>query len=267
MVEAIHRQLDRCDVCGSKTHKKDLVYTQVRYLKPLGSNYFDYSYYDGTFWANDGNATEQSESKGLGPDSEDCRAKIASDNTITEIKGSKTFLLDTSPTTFYTASSVDISGFTSLCFGVYVGPYHDNDDPAEITVSIGNCNSDASVLYELREVTGIRNGRHIWVHSDIADLNANVTTSAAYFYVKVSATSDEDFYFWVDWFQLEKDAERPGAFISTSGSSDALTSETKVMRSAKVCHNCRERLTLESEQYGRPRFDFEDPIEYDIQEF
>ena len=222
MVEAIHRQLDRCDMCGKKTHKKDLVYTQFRKLKPMGSNYFDYSYYDGTFWVNDGNATEQSEAKGLGPDAEDCRAKIASDNTITEIRGSKTFLLDTSPTTFYTASSIDISSFSSLCFGVYVGPYHDNDDPAEITVSIGNCNSDASVLYELKEVTGIRNGRHIWVHANLqttqtvtvddvdtelvtqeSELNSNVTTTAAYFYVKVSATSTEDFYFWVDWFQLE----------------------------------------------------------------
>lgn len=261
---AIHRQLDRCDVCGRKIHRKDLVRTQARYNRPQGNNYFTYSYYDGTFWTNDGNCTLQSQAMGLGPDAEDARVKIASDNTTTEIRGSKTFLLDTSPSTIYTASTVDISGFTSFVFGVYVGQYHANDDPAVMTIEIGNMSGVGS-LYELKETT-TRSGKHVWVTANVADLDSNVVPAAAYFYVRVSATSTEDFYFWVDWMQLEKDATRPGPFISTNGSTNDYTVEKKVMTSAKVCNRCKEDLTRESQKYGRPRVEVEPPIDDEFQE-
>lgn len=267
----IHRQLDRCDVCGTKIHKMDLVRTQVRYNRPEGNNYFTYSYYDGTFWTNDGTVTKQSNDWGLGPDSEDARVRIGSESgftdtiTTTEIGGAATFLLDSSPAIIYTGSSTDISAYTSFVFGVYVGQYHANDDQAEMTVEIGNCNSDASSTYSLKSET-IRAGKHIWVRANIADLDANVDTSAAYFYIKVTASSDEDYYFWVDWMQLEKDASRPGAFINTSGSALAYTTDQKLLTTAKVCPDCKEYLLRESEQYGRPRQEVEPPVQEEAQE-
>ena len=39
MVDAIARQLDRCDICGRKVHKKDLVRTNIDTLAVGGSNY------------------------------------------------------------------------------------------------------------------------------------------------------------------------------------------------------------------------------------
>ncbi len=263
-VRAIHRQLDRCDVCGKKIHRKDLVRTQARYNRPQGNNYFLYSSYDGSFWVNDGNSTLQTQAMGLGPDSEDARVKIASDNTTTQIRGSKTFLLDTSPSITYTASSTDISSFTSFVFGVYVGQYHANADPAVLTVEIGNCDATIENLYALREVT-TRSGRHVWASANIADLNLGVTPATAYFYVRVSATSSEDFYYWIDWMQLEKNASRPGAFISTSGSALDYTTDKKMMTSVKVCNRCKEQLTTESER-GRPRQEAEPPIYDEFQE-
>ena len=267
----IHRQLDRCGVCGTKIHKMDLVRTQVRYNRPEGNNYFLYSYYDGSFWDNDGTVTLQSSPWGLGPDSEDARLRIGNESgfsdtiTTTEIGGSKTFLLDSSPAIIYTASSTDISGFTSFVFGVYVGQYHANDDQAEMTVEIGNCNSDASTTYSLKSET-IRAGKHIWVAANVADLDSNVDSSATYWYVKVTASSDEDFYFWVDWMQLERNASKPGHFISTSGAAEAYATEQKLLTTAKVCPDCKEYLLLESEQYGRPRQEVEPPVQEETQE-
>ena len=267
----IHHILDFCEVCGRKIHRKNLVRTQVRYNRPEGSNYFTYSSYDGTFWTNDGTVTQQSTDMGLGPDSNYARCRVEDNETglaaltLTEINGTKTFLLDSSPAIFYTASSTDISSFTKFVFGVHVGQYHANADQAEITVEIGNCNSDATVTYALREAT-IRSGYHMWTAVNVADLDSNVDTSAAYFYVKITATSSEDFYFWIDWFQLEKDADRPGAFISTSGSTLDYTTEQKLLTTAKVCPSCREYLLLESEQYGRPRREIEPPVQEESQE-
>lgn len=262
---AIHRQLDRCDICGRKVHIKDLVRTEFNYLRPAGTNYFDYSYYDGTFWVEDGNITQQSGDWCVGPDGEDARVKISLDNTTTEVYGSKTFLLDSSPAIIYTASSVDISGWTNFCLGVYVGQYHQNEDPAEISVEIGNCNSDASTTYSLATRT-TRSMRHCWVTANVADLDSNVDPSSTYWYVKITASSDEDFYFFIDWMQLEKDAARPGAFISTAGATEDLAAETRVWRVQKTCKRHREPLFIDSEKYGRPRQEVELPIDYESQE-
>lgn len=261
---AIHRQLDRCDVCGKKIHRKDLVRTQVRYNRPEGNNYFPYSYYDGTFWVTDGRCSLHTENMGWGPDSEDFRAKIGSDNTVTEIKGAKTFLLVSSPSVIY-SGGVDISSFTSFVFGIYVGQYHANADPAILTVTIGNCDAWGESQYPLRSVTTL-SGRHIWVYAKIADLDPNVTPATAYFYAKVAATSSEDFYFWIDWMQLEKNAIRPGSFINTNGEALSYTTEAKRLTTAKVCNRCKEQLTRESQKRGRPRVETEIDIEMENQE-
>jgi hypothetical protein len=267
MPQAIHRQLDRCDICGKKIHRKDLVRTQARYNRPQGNNYFQYSSYDGTFWAIAANCTAHSEDMGFGPDAEDCRAKISSSNTLTEIKGAKTFLLTTSgePAIIYTTESTDISAFTSFVFGIYVGQYHANEDPAVLTVEIGNCTSGASTLYELLETT-TRSGKHVWTSVNIADLDSNVDTSATYWYVRASATSSENFYFWIDWMQLEKDASRPGAFISTNGAAIDYTTDSKRLTTVKVCNRCKEQLTRESQKRGRPRVEVESDIDNEFQE-
>jgi hypothetical protein len=65
--------------------------------------------------------------------------------------------------------------------------------------------------------------------------------------------------------QLEKNASRPGAFISTGGATVDYTTERKMMTSVKVCNRCKEQLTTESAR-GRPRQEAEQPIYDEFQE-
>ena len=268
---AIHRQLDRCDVCGKKIHKKDLVRTNFRYNRPAGSNYFTYSRYDSTLWDLT-NLTASGNYDGLGPEGLNNRVRVGdgaaygSYETTTEIGGAPTFTL-TSPGKLATSSGVDCSDWTRLCFGLYVGAYHCNTDKLSMTVAIGVGASAGTTTTTLRTDT-IKQDKHIWASVDIDDLDSAIDSSDVYFWATITLddTPDDDFYVWVDWMQLEKDLSRPGAYLSTSGSAVDYTTEQELLTVVKVCPDHRERLQWKSEQWGRPRREVELPIDVDVQE-
>jgi hypothetical protein len=286
IVPAIHRQLDRCDLCGKKIHKKDLVYTNVRYNRPQGMNYFTYSRYNSALWSMT-NLTATGSYDGFGPNDHGNRVKVGhgaaygSYETTTEQGGAPTFTFDETSESgegkVYTSSAVDCSTWTSLVFGLYIGPYHDNrvgsdyDSAVEtstMTVAIGVGASSGVKTQTLRTVTGVKSGRHVWAKLNLADLNAAITDSTVYFWVSItfSPTPTGDFKIWFDWMQLEKNASVPGAYIETIGSALDYTTEAKLMTVLKVCPDHREQLLSEREQFGRPRQEVELPIDSDIQE-
>ena len=71
----IARQLDRCDLCGKKVLKKDLVITNFRYNRPAGSNYFIHSRYHTDLWSLT-NLTATGSYDGLGPQDHGNRVRV-----------------------------------------------------------------------------------------------------------------------------------------------------------------------------------------------
>ena len=199
--------------------------------------------------------------------------------TTTEVGGAPTFVVTSSASSgeVYTETGFDASSWTSFVVGGYFGIYHDNrvgsdwDDDVEnipISVSIGVGATSGATTQTLRTVSGIRSGRHIWAKCNVSDLDTSIDSSSVYFWATITldSTSVGDYKVWFDWFQCEKNASRPGAYISTSGSALDYSTEQKLMTVVKVCPDHRELLTLESERWGKPRWEVEDPIPSDIQE-
>lgn len=278
---AIHRQLDRCDICGRKVHKKDLVRTNVRYNRPEGSNYFTYSRYDSTLWGLT-NLTATGNYDCFGPNDHGNRVRVGegasygSYETTTEVGGAPSFTI-TSPGKVYTKTGFDASAWTSLVVGGYFGIFHDNRvgaayDAAKeniaATVAIGVGATSGATTQTLRTVSNVRSGHHVWATVNVSDLNPAITNSSVYFWATITldSTPTGTYKVWFDWLQCEKDATRPGAYISTAGSALDYSTEQKLMTVVKVCPEHRERLLLESEQFGRPRKEVEHPIPSDIQE-
>jgi hypothetical protein len=286
-VQAIHRQLDRCDLCGKKIHRKDLVYTNVRYNRPQGNNYFTYSRYNSSLWSI-ASLVATGNYDGFGPNDHGNRVKVGhgaaygSYETTTEHGGAPTFALSgitniSHSSRLYTSSAIDCSTWDSLVFGLYVGPYHDNRSgssydsdvfTSDMAVAIGVGESSGSLTQTLRTVYDVRSGRHVWAKLDMEDLDSAITSSSVYFCVsvKMDPIPTSTFKIWFDWMQLEKDATVPGAYIETSGSALDYTTEKKLMTVIKVCPDHREQLLSEREQFGRPRQEVELPIDSDIQE-
>ena len=278
---AIHRQLDRCDLCGRKIHRKDLVRTNVRYNRPEGSNYFTYSRYDSTLWDLT-NLTATGSYDAFGPQDHGNRVRVGegaaygSYEDTTEIGGSPTFTI-TSPGKLFTKTGFDASAWTSLVVGGHFGIYHDNrdgtgsDDDVEnipITVAIGVGATTGVTTQTLRTVSGIKSGMQVWAKLNLADLNAAISSADVFFWATITLDSTPvgNYKVWFDWMQCQKDLTRPGAYISTAGAALDYTSEQKLMTVIKVCPEHRDRLLLESEQWGRPRKEVEDPVPSDMQE-
>lgn len=256
MVEAIGRQLDRCDVCGKKTHKVDLVRTQVEFLAAAGSNYLSYSSYNATGWSTSGLTDKGVIS--IGPYADRARVSISDGNTATEILGSQTWSGDGH---LYTASSVDVSSWTSLVFAADVGPYHRSDN-RDLTIILSTCDASATVEDTLG-TWAINSDTRVWATINIASM----TRDSSALYLRLDVTPGTGEYWWADRFQLEKNATRPGTFVPTSGSTvDRVDTPSVTMR--KVCPSCRERVLSKTNRYGRGvenRTD--DPIAVHNQEF
>lgn len=254
---AIARQLDRCGVCGKKTHKKDLVRTQVRYKRPEGENHFSYSYYDGSFWTT--NATS-SGNISSGPEGDKERASVSLDNTVTSVFGSATFTGNNK--LFRSTTGVDVSDWTSLIFSAEVGPHFDTQ--AEMTIALGYCDTDGNNQTTLKTWTA-KSGRQVWATVNISSI-AGVSTSAVCFFINITGLDATDKYY-IDWLQLEKNRSTVGPYFRTSGTAySTRVYEAKLMTAPKVCQSCRETLLKESEQYGRPRTEVELPVPMDAQE-
>jgi len=256
MVKAIARQLDRCDVCGKKIHKRDLVLTNVDFLAVGGSNYFTYSSYNSSLWTID--TSSDGGVISIGPYADRARISVSDGNTLTEVQGSKTL---TGSGTVRTSSLVDVSSWDSMVFALDVGAYQQNTD-VEVAVAIGTCDSDGSNKVQAATFTANPSAR-AWAYI----LPTSITdSSAAYFYVTGTVSTGDSW--WIDRMQLIKNATglTGNAFIPTAGSTvDRVDTPSMTVR--KVCPLHRERLLSRTERYGKNAEQRTDePVAVDIQE-
>ena len=259
---AIARQLDRCDVCGTKIHKKDLVRTQIRFVKSEGTNYLLYSSYNSSFWSCDASDVD---TIGIGPHADDSRVSIALDNTVTQVYGSQTW---SGTGTFRSTTSVDLSSLTTFTFSCEVAPvcsYSSNVASLEaLTVAMGICDGDGNNKDLQRTWSGLLSQTRCWFNMDVADIASPLSSSGVYFYITV--TVDGTNYWLVDDLTVEGGKSKPTTFLKAAGAAVSNSADTKSMTVVKACKNCREPLLRESEQFGRPRTEHEAPIPSDSQE-
>jgi len=260
---ALAMQLDRCDVCGDKYHRADLVRTQVEFLNMKAENFFLYSSYDGTNWVVD--TASDAGSTSYGNRCDNARTTLDSDNDISYINGVQTwtgdgvFRLDV-------ITDLSLSSTYDLTFSAQVGPHEQNTSP-EMTVEMGITNNDGSVTQAIKTFT-IKGTTRVWFNEEVATLNGyGLGTGDYYFYLEIT----NDGSWWVDELQLELNVNslpgheqgRPENFVRTSGSfvsssiNDEL-SEQQLMTSRKVCKNCAEYILSKSERFGRTE---ESPID------
>ena len=257
MVEAIGRQLDRCDVCGKKVHKVDLVRTQVAFLAPAGSNYLTYSSYNASGWTADTMSASTSTSIGVYADRS--RVRTTDDNTSTGILGPTTW---DGAGTLRSSSAIVASSWTSLVFAADVGPYERETDPS-MTFLAGLCDSAGANKSQQLSVT-TKGATRLWFTVDIADVPATLAAATLYFYITTSSTNE----WWADRLQVIKDATclQGQAFIPTFGASvDRVDTASMTMK--KVCGSCREPLLSKTNSRNRrPEKRSEEPVTTVIQE-
>lgn len=257
MVSLPH-QMDRCEVCGHKTLKIDLVRTNVDFLAAAGSNYFYNSSYNSSFWTVD--TAVDAGLISMGPFADQSRVVIGDDNTLTESYGSQTW---TGSGVLRSIVAVDASAAVSLVFAADIGPYQQETVPST-TFVFGLCDSDGSNKEQLSSWTVTGNQR-AWYTLNIADVPAGKSSAALYFYVSVTAVGKK---WWIDRIQLIKNAVsiNSEAFVPTAGSAVDRV-DTPMMTVRKVCQGCFEKPRVRSEQYNREAEQrTEDPVQVNIQE-
>lgn len=274
---AIAHQLDRCDVCGDKYHRSDLVRTQVEFLDLKAENFFEYSSYDGTFWVMDDATDVTSTTVGTyGNRCDNVRLRLDDDNNLTYVnspkvwQGNGTLRMDTLSGLIATTSDVTLSA--------QVGPHEQNTSP-EMTVAIGVCNSDGTSKSVLGTWT-INTMTKVWVNAEVADLVATGLGSLSdpyyqfYYYFQITNAGN----WWIDEMQYEANVLNfptsaegfPENFVRTSGSiiSSSAHPEQSLVTSRKVCPNCRELVLSKSQKFGRTdEPPVADPVETWNQEF
>lgn len=254
---AIARVLDRCDVCGQKIHRQELVRTPVRYLRPAAQNLLPYSSYSASGWACD--ATDKSTLQ-IGTRADKTRFKVGYGTDVTILNGVQTWQGDG---TYRTITSIDLSSATKATVSAVVEPYYKSQEPL-LQVTMGLCDSDgANKTSERSWVTS--SGTRMWYTVTVADIATPLDASAVYIYFDVTPETDQ--YWAIEDAQVELDAtgDRPGEFVKTSGAAVTTAVDTETMTMRKVCPRCYEPLMEKSEQFGRPRREVEPPIPDDMQ--
>lgn len=267
---ALGLQLDRCDVCGNKDHRGNLVRTQVEFLDLKGENYFNYSSYDGTYWVVDTAADGGSVSYGNRCDN--ARLTLGADNVISYINGVQTW---TGSGVIREIAANGTYGATGkITVSAQVGPHEQNTSP-EMTVKLGVCNSDGSVKQVVKEYT-ISSVTKVWFYETVATLNGyglGPGDGEFYFYFEITNAGK----WWIDEMQLEYNVNSlptssegyPENFVRTSGASVSSSShpEQSLMTQRKVCKSCRELILSKSEQFGKTdESPIDEPVETWAQE-
>ena len=255
--QAIAEQLDRCDVCGNKMHRRDLVRTQVEWLYPAHENYLTYSRYDGTFWVVD-TATDTG-TVSYGNRCDRARTTLSSSNVISYIDGVQTWTGDG----VFRCTSIPVSNWADtnqVIFSFQIGPHEQNTSP-EMTVVIGDCDASGGNKTALKSFV-ISGCTKLWyTHTGAA---ADALQGCYY----VSVTNDGAW--WIDELQLETDSTRtlPGTYVETSGTACSATSEASSVSSRKVCPSCFEFVLKKSAKFGRQHESpVDDPVDSHTQEF
>jgi len=254
--EAKAWQLDRCDVCGDKVHRGELVRTQVEWLYPAHENYFSNSRYDGTFWVCD--ATD-AESVSYGNRCDRARIRVGDDNTLSVVDGVQTWEGNGT----FRCTSIPIANWVdtnNVIFSCQVGPYERNSSP-EMTVVLGDCDSDGNNKTAKKTFT-IAGAQKLWFSWTGAEADAG----EGCYYIQVTNSGK----WWIDELQLETDPSRstPGTYVETSGTVASATAEAQAISTRKVCRDCFEVVLSKSEQFGKTSEPpVADPVETHNQEF
>ena len=261
---ALALQLDRCDVCGDKMHRKDLVRTQVEFLDKKAENYLGMSSYDGTYWVCDG-VDEGSVSYGTRADN--ARLTLSDANVLSYINGVQTW--SGTGTMRSTSATVNLSANGSITFSAHVGPHEQNTSPS-MTVELGIANSDGTSTQLIKTWT-INTMTRVW----FTELKSVLTAYALgpggdawYFYVKVTNAGK----WWIDELQMESntDSGTPEVFVASTGAGRTYVSNTadrSLLTQRKVCASCSERILSKSERFGRTdESPIDEPVETWAQE-
>ena len=246
---AIAVQLDRCDVCGDKMHRRNLVRTQVEFLRPISENYLNYSSYDGTYWVCD---AVDAGSISFGTRADYARTQLTDYTTVGYTNCVQTW---TGNGTMRTATASPTFTATALVtFSAHVGPNERNTSP-EMTIAVGICNNDGSSKQAIKTFTTSSMMR-VWFSETSSTLTAyglGDDDNEHFFYIQVTNAGN----WWIDEMQLEAGTNTldggvlPGPFLRVSGTLQANSTADTLMTSRKVCQSCLEPILSKSERYGR----------------
>ena len=244
---ALALQLDRCDVCGDKMHRKDLVRTQVEFLDKKAENFLSYSSYDGTYWVSD--ASDEG-TVSYGNRCDNARLTLSDANVLSYINGVQTWSsAGVTDTMRMDTLSVGSADSTILVFSAQVGPHEQNATP-EMTVELGVANSDGTSTQAVRTWT-INGTTRVWFAETSSVLNAYGlgNNSEQRYYIKVT----NDGKWWIDEIQLEANTvgSIPEVFVRTTGTFVSNQSDRSLLTQRKVCASCSERILSKSERFGR----------------
>lgn len=221
--------LSRCDVCGRKTHRADLVLQSQETKEVAGNNYFTYSSYSSSGWAcgaTDAGAISYGTGCGLYMDTPGLSTTTMEQPDL--LGGVQTW---TGNGTFRATVAVDASSATNICVSAWVGAKQDNTSPS-MTVVMGFCDADGVVLTTERTWT-LTNSTRVWFTTAVADITA-ATTSELYVYLTVTNAGS----WWINELQFDLGATKPGDFVETTGAAKTSTG-SRVYHSKKVCKHCR----------------------------
>jgi len=251
---ALAKQLDRCDVCGDKVHRDQLVMTQVEFLQLKAENYFNYSSYDTNWWTMDDAVDAGSISYGNRCDN--ARTTLSDANVISYLNGVQTWTGNGTLREIAANGTYSSSGYVTM--SAQVGPHEQNTSP-EMTVNLGICNSDGSVKQIVKTYT-ISGTTQVWFYESVATLNGyglGPGDGEFYFYIEVTNAGN----WWIDELQIEFNVNTlprssqgyPENFVRTSGASVFSSShpEQGAITARKVCPNCQETVLKKTEKFGR----------------
>ena len=258
-LQATAEQLDRCDVCGIKTHRKDLVRTSVEFLDFKSENFFYYSSYDGSYWVVDDAADAGSISYGNRMDHARTQVPIDQPTAVggmSLINGVQTWTGD--GLVRMTEQTLPAAFTTTLIVSAQIGPHEENTTP-DMTVAMGVLDKDTPANRQAVRTWTIDGMTRVWF-SELA----SVLDSYGYGTTIVSGVSStqQSYYFdvtctgkwWINEIQLEANTDlgTPETFVPTNtGTYYATTSDTTGISSRKVCPRCFEYVFKRSEIYGR----------------
>lgn len=262
---ALGLQLDRCDVCGNKVHRGELVRTQVEFLDMKAENAFTYSSYNTNLWTMDSASDVTSTTVGTyGNRCDNVRLSLDDDNNLTYIGSPKVW--EGNGTLRMNTNSGYVSENSYVTLSAQVGPHEQNTSP-EMTVAIGVCNDDGSSKSVIKTYT-ISTMMRVWAYESVENLIATglsqdstevggVTYHAWRYYFQITNAG----YWWIDEMQYEVDVDTlptasegyPENFVRTVGTkvTSANHPEQSLMTQRKVCPNCSELILSKSEQYGK----------------
>eukprot|EP00914_Ancora_sagittata_P024233 GHVO01048243.1.p1 GENE.GHVO01048243.1~~GHVO01048243.1.p1 ORF type:complete len:272 (+),score=5.27 GHVO01048243.1:378-1193(+) len=242
-------QLDRCDVCGDKMHRRDLVRTQVEFLRMIQENYLNYSSYDGTYWVVDTSTDAGSISFGTRADK--ARTTLTDYTTVGYADCVQTWTGSGTMRMATATPSISASGIVT--FSAHVGPNERNTSP-EMTIAVGITNNDGSSKQAIKSFV-TKSPMRVWFQETsqtLTDYGLGDDDNEHFFYIQVTNAGK----WWADEMQLEVNTNSleggtmPGPFQRVSSTYAAHTTEDQLLTSRKVCQACLEPILSKSNKYG-----------------